>query len=152
MTAEKGKFPSQLVPNQVSKMVGQLASSVQTLAMTVEKGKFLSQLLPNPKGVHEASTSSPQQHGEVKAVMTLRKGKEVDNKVEMPVTKENQIVPVNVEDSPSEEKEETNPREYVPKALFPQRLAKGKKGKSTCEILEIFKHVSVNTPLLDAIK
>ncbi|KAH9769486.1 Integrase catalytic domain-containing protein [Citrus sinensis] len=105
-------------------MVGQLVSSVQTLAMTVEKGKFPSQPVPNPKGVHEASTSSPQQHGEVKAVMTLRKGKEVDNKVEMPVTKENQIVPVNVEDSPSEEKEETNPREYV----------------------------SVNIPLLDAIK
>ena len=65
--------------------------------------------MPNPKRVHEASTSSPQQHGEVKAVMTLRKGKEVDNKVEMLMTKENQIVPVNVEDSPPEEKEETNP-------------------------------------------
>ena len=110
--------------SSLEKMVGQLASSVQTLAMTVEKGKFPSQPVPNPKGVHEASTSSPQQHGEVKAVMTLRKGKEVDNKVEMPVTKENQIVPVNVEDSPPEEKEETNPREYVPKAPFPQRLAK----------------------------
>ena len=40
--------------------------------------------------------------------MTLRKGKEVDNKVEMLVTKENQIVPVNVEESSPEEKEETN--------------------------------------------
>ncbi|KAH9686664.1 hypothetical protein KPL70_014445 [Citrus sinensis] len=117
--------------SSLEKMVGQLASSVQTLAMTVEKGNFPSQPVPNPKGVHEASTSSPQQHGEVKAVMTLRKGKEVDNKVEMPVTKENQIVPVNVEDSPTEEKEETNPREYVPKAPFPQRLAKRKKEKST---------------------
>ncbi|KAK9208804.1 hypothetical protein WN944_001164 [Citrus x changshan-huyou] len=77
-------------------MVRQLASSVQTLAMTVEKDKFPSQLVPNPQGVHEASTSSPQQHEEVKAVMTLRKGKEVNNKVEMPVTKENQIVPVSV--------------------------------------------------------
>ncbi|KAH9688688.1 hypothetical protein KPL70_015210 [Citrus sinensis] len=125
--------------SSLEKMVGQLASSVQTLAMTVEKGKFPSQPVPNPKGVHEASTSSPQQHGEVKAVMTLRKGKEVDNKVEMPVTKENQIVPVNVDDSSPEEKEETNPQEYVPKAPFPQRLAKGKKGKSTGEILEIFK-------------
>ena len=96
--------------------------------MTVEIGKFPSQPVPNPKGVREASTSSLQQHGEVKAVMTLRKGKEVDNKVEMPVTKENQIVLVNVEDSPPEEKEETNPREYVPKAPFPQRLAKGKNG------------------------
>ncbi|KAH9669022.1 hypothetical protein KPL70_021622 [Citrus sinensis] len=80
--------------SSLEKMVGQLAFSVQTLAMTVEKGK------------------------------------EVDNKVEMPVTKENQIVPVNVEDSSSEEREETNPREYVPKAPFPQRLAKGKKEKS----------------------
>ena len=57
----------------------------------------------------------------------------------MPVTKENQIVHVNVEDSPSEEKEEINLLEHVPKALFPQRLAKGKKEKSTGEILEIFK-------------
>ncbi|KAH9649110.1 hypothetical protein KPL70_025865 [Citrus sinensis] len=81
--------------SSLEKMMGQLASLVQTLAMTVEKGK------------------------------------EVDNKVEMPMTKENQIVLVNVDDSPSEEKEETNPREYVPKAPFPQRLAKGKKGKST---------------------
>ena len=84
--------------------------------------------------------------------MTLRKRKEVDKKVEMPVTKENQIVPVIVEDSSPEEKEETNPQEYAPKAPFPQRLAKGKKGKSTDEILEIFKQVSVNIPLLDAIK
>ncbi|KAH9698032.1 hypothetical protein KPL71_023850 [Citrus sinensis] len=128
--------------SNLEKMVGQLASSVQTLAMTVEKGKFPSQLVPNPKGVHEVSTSSPQQHREVKAVMTLRKGKEIDNKVEMPVTKTNQIVLVNAEDSSSEEKEETDPREYVPKAPFPQRLAKGKKEKSTGEIFEIFKQDS----------
>ena len=68
------------------------------------------------------------------------------------MTKENQIVHVNVEDSSPEEKEETNPREYIPKALFPQRLAKRKKEKFTGEILEIFKQVSVNIPLLDAIK
>ena len=84
--------------------------------------------------------------------MTLRKEKEVDNKVEMPVTKENQIVPVHVDDSSPEEKEATNPREYVPKAPFPQRLVKGKKRKFTGEILEIFKQVSVNIPLLGAIK
>ncbi|KAH9724538.1 hypothetical protein KPL70_007523 [Citrus sinensis] len=145
-------FNSQAQSVSSQKMVGQIVSSVQNLAMTVEKCKFPSLLVPNPKGVHEASTSSPQQDGEVKAVMILRKGKEVDNKVEMPVTKENQIVPVNVDDSPSEEKEETNSQEYVPKAPFPQRLTKGKKGKSTGEILEIFKQVSVNIPLLDAIK
>ena len=117
--------------------------------MTVEKDKFPSQPIFNPKGVHEASTSSPQQYGEVQAVMTLWKGKEVDNKVEMPVIKETQIVTVNVEDWQLEEKEEINPREYVPKAPFPQKLTKGKNGKSTGEILEIFKQVSVNIPLLD---
>ena len=53
-------------------MVGQLASSVQTLAIIVEKNKFPSQPVSNPKGlVNEVSTSSPQQYQEVKAVMTL---------------------------------------------------------------------------------
>ena len=63
---------TQLVSN-LKKIVGQLVSSVQTLAMTVEKSKFPSQPVPNPKGVYEANTSSPQQHGEVKVIMTLRK-------------------------------------------------------------------------------
>ena len=57
----------------------------------------------------------------------------------MLVTKTTQIVPVNVEDSSSEEKEKTNPREYIPKVPFPQRLAKGNNGKSNGEIFEIFK-------------
>ena len=59
---------------------------------------------------------------------------------------------MSVEDLSPEEKEETNPREYVLKAPFPHRLAKGKKGKSTGEIFEIFKQVSVNIHLLNAIK
>ena len=65
--------------------------------MTVEKGKFLSQPVLNSKGVNEVSTSSLQQHREVKVVMTLQKRKKIDNKIEMPVTKMNQIVPVNTE-------------------------------------------------------
>ena len=68
------------------------------------------------------------------------------------MTKANQIVPINVENSSPEEKKKTNPREYIPKAQFPYRLAKGKKGKSTGEILEIFKQVSVNISLLDDTK
>ena len=74
--------------------------------------------MPNSKRVHEVSTDSPQQRGEVKAVMTLWKWKEVDSKVEMLVIKTNQILPVHAEDSSSEAKEETNPQEYVPKVLF----------------------------------
>ena len=45
----------------------------------------------------------------------------------------------------------SNPQASL-KAPFPHRLAKGKKGKSTVEILDIFKKVSVNIHLLDAIK
>ena len=78
---------AQLV-SSLEKMVEQLAFSIQTLAMTIETDKFPSQPVHNPKGVHELSTSSPQQHREVKDVMTLQKGEEVDNKMEMPVTKE----------------------------------------------------------------
>ena len=48
--------------SNLKKMVGQLTSSVQTLAMIIEKGKFPSQPVPNSKEVHEASISSPQQH------------------------------------------------------------------------------------------
>ena len=101
---------AQLV-SSLEKMVGQFASSVQTLAMIIEKGKLPSQPVPNPKGVNKVSTNSPHQHREVQAVMTFRKGKEVDNKLEMSVTKTNQIVPVNAEDSSPDEKEETDPRE-----------------------------------------
>ena len=104
--------------SSLEKMVGQLASLVQILAMTVEKGRFLSQPVPNPKGVHEVSTSSPQQHGEVKAVMTLRKEKDVDSKMEMPVIKQNKIIPVNVENSPSDEKKKPTHENMFPKLHF----------------------------------
>ena len=51
-----------------------------------EKGKFPSQTQPNPKGVHELSSSSepPSRIDEVKAVITLRSGKEVEQPVPKP--------------------------------------------------------------------
>ena len=50
-----------------------------------EKGKFPSQTLPNPRGVHEVSFSSEPNPrlDEVKAIITLRSGKEL----KQPVTK-----------------------------------------------------------------
>ena len=52
-----------------------------------EEGRFPSQPLPNPRGVHELSYSSepPQKMDEVKAVNTLRSGKEVDQPMPKPV-------------------------------------------------------------------
>ena len=44
-----------------------------------EKGKFPSQTQPNPKGMHEVSSSSEpnSRMDEVKAIITLRSGKEI---------------------------------------------------------------------------
>lgn len=67
--------------------------------MTIKKVKFPSQPVPNPKEMHEMSTSLSQQSKEVKAIMTLQKGKEVDNKMEMPMKKTTQFVPLDSKDS-----------------------------------------------------
>ena len=48
-----------------------------------EKGRFLSQTLPNPKGVHEIGSSSNSRMDEVKAIITLRSGKEIEQPVPM---------------------------------------------------------------------
>lgn len=107
----------------------------------------------NPKGVHEVNTSSSQLYEEIKDVITLRKGKEVNNKVEMSIKKSTtQILPLDFEESSPKEKEESSPREYVLKAPFPQRLVKTKKRNSTSEVMEIFKEVRVNIHFLSAIK
>ena len=80
--------------------------------------------------------------------MTLRKVKEVDNKVEMPLRKTTQIIPLEYEDPSTKDKEDSNPQE----AHFPQRLTKVKKRSITGEIMEIFKQGSIDISLLDAIK
>ena len=58
-----------------------------------EKGKFPSQTLPNPRGVHEVSSSSEPNPmmDEVKAIITLRSGKELKQPVLKP-TEEGQEV------------------------------------------------------------
>ena len=48
-----------------------------------EKGRFPSQTLPNPKGVHEIGSSSNSRMDEVKAIITLWSGKEIEQPVPM---------------------------------------------------------------------
>jgi hypothetical protein len=43
------------------------------------------------------------------------------------------------------------PRSFVPKAPYPDRLLAPKKGGKFEDILEVFKHVQINIPFLDAI-
>ena len=50
-----------------------------------EKGRFPSQTLPNQKGVHEIGSSSNSKMDEVKAIITLRSGKEIEQPVPMTI-------------------------------------------------------------------
>ena len=51
---------------------------ITNLLEVQEKGRFPSQTLPNPKGVHEIGSSSNSRMDEVKAIITLRSGKEIE--------------------------------------------------------------------------
>ena len=56
-----------------------------------ERGRFPSQTQPNPREVHELSYSNEPapKMNEVKAVITLRSGKEIEQPVSKPVEKAN---------------------------------------------------------------
>ena len=61
-----------------------------------EKGRFPSQTLPNPKGVHDIGSSSNSRMDEVKAIVTLRSRKEIEQQVPMTAEeteKENEVEP-----------------------------------------------------------
>jgi hypothetical protein len=96
----------------------------------------------------------------MQAITTLRSGKQVDNQV------------ATVEEASDTAREEENqakhttdvgpdtvipsvedkPKNYVRKAPYPERLIALKKSSKFDDILEVFKHVQINIPFLDAIQ
>ena len=58
-------------------------TKINNLLEVQERGRFTSQTLPNPKGVHEVGSSSNSGMDEVKAIITLRSGKEIEQPVPM---------------------------------------------------------------------
>jgi hypothetical protein len=129
-----------------------------------DKGKLPSQAVNNPKACHSGNSSN-QEH--VQAIVTLRSGKRVDNKVVNPEEAEEEE-----QKEKEEEKEEEGdnqkeadaepstvtqdikepPRALVPKAPYPERLQAPKNGGRLEDILEVFKQVQINIPFLDAIQ
>ena len=105
-----------------------------------EKGKFPSQTQPNPRGVHELSSSSEPNPriDEVKAVITLRSGKEVKQPVPKP-TEEGQEAK---EVEPEEEIIKENAVKKSTPPPFPQALKAKKKAINQAEILEVLRHNS----------
>ncbi|RVW25310.1 putative mitochondrial protein [Vitis vinifera] len=138
-----------------------------------EKGRFPSQPHQNPKGVHEVESQEGEssQTKDVKALITLRSGKKIEQPKPKPhVEKEEEIKKgKEMEDKESEISEEKDSdltmnaipekelmkEEMLKKSTsppFPQALH-GKKGiRNAAEILEVLRQVKVNIPLLDMIK
>ena len=147
----------------------QLAISKLTSMHTVqEKGKFSSQPQQNPSGVHEIGETSESsiEKDEVKATITLRGGKQVDQPMPKPkenkggeqeenVKEQEKEKEVNEDDGPKQDEivnEEVKKKDKLLSPPFPKALQSRKVVNNATEIFEVLKQVKVNIPLLDMIK
>ena len=123
-------------------------TGITNLLEVQEKGRFPSQILPNRKGVHEIGSSCNSRMDEVKAIISWRSGKEIEQPVSMTAQeteKEKDAEPERIiirEDSM---------KKHMPPP-FPQALRSKKKFTNQAETWEVLRQVKVNIPLLDMIK
>ena len=85
---------------------------------------------------------------EVKAIVTLRNGKELTK----PSSKATDLEQEAIDTAPREVVSRQTIEEYKPPPPFPQSLRTKKKVINQAEILEVLRQVNVNIPLLDMIK
>jgi hypothetical protein len=125
-----------------------------------DKGKLPSQAVNNPKACNSGNSSN-QEH--VQAIVTLRSRKRVDNKVVNPETDQAEEEEQKEEEGDNQQEGDAEPstvtpvvkepsRALVPKAPYPKRLQAPSNGGKLKDILEVFKHVQINIPFLDAIQ
>ena len=119
-------------------------TKINKLLEVQERGRFPSQTLPNPKGIHEVGSGMD----EVKPIITLRSGKEVDQPMPKPVEESRQ----GEEMQPEHILLEEDSMKYRIPPPFPQALRGKKKSTQQAGILEVLRQVKVNIPLLDLIK
>ena len=123
-------------------------TKINNLLEVQERGRFLSQTLPNPKGVHEVGSSSNSGMDEVKAIITLRSGRKIEQPMPM-------IAEETCKEKEAEPKKVILSEELVKKTMpppFPQALRGKKKTSNQAEIWDVLRQVKVNIPLLDMIK
>ena len=123
-------------------------TKINNLLEVQERGRFPSQTLPNPKGVHEVGSSSNSRMDEVKAIITLRSGREI----ERPVPKAVEETCKEKEDEPERVIISEDSMKHCIPPPFPQALRSKKKASQQAGILEVIRQVKVNIPLLDIIK
>ena len=118
-------------------------TNINKLLEGQERGRFPSQTLPNPKGIHEVGSGMD----EVKSIITLRSGKEVDKPLPKPVEESRQ----GEEMQPEHILLEEDTMKYRTPPPFPQALRGKRKATQQAGILEVLRQVKVNIPLLDLI-
>ena len=118
-------------------------TNINKLLEGQERGRFPSQTLPNPKWIHEVGSGMD----EVKSIITLRSGKEVDQPLPKPVEESRQ----GEEMQPEHILQEEDTMKYRVSPPFPQALRGRKKATQQAGILEVLRQVKVNIPLLDLI-
>ena len=123
-------------------------TKINKLLEVQERGRFPSQTLPNPKGIHEVGSSNSSGMDEVKAIITLRSGKEVDHPMPKPVEESKKGEELHSDQILLKE----DSRKYNIPPPFPQALRGKKKASQQAGILEVLRQVKVNIPLLDIIK
>ena len=123
-------------------------TKINSLLEVQEKGRFPSQTLPNPKRVHEVGSSSNSGIDEVKAIITLRSGREI----EQPVPKAAEETSKGKETEPERVIISEDSMKHCMPPPFPQALRSKKKASQQAGILEVLRQVKVNIPLLDIIK
>jgi hypothetical protein len=143
----------------IAKLETQMGQMANTLNRR-EEGKLPSQPLVNPKGLYRVNATSHMK--QVQAITTLRSGKLVDNQVEDKRDEHTEVSETLQRDKGKQVIKDTSSVDpsletpYVPRAPFPERLKApshfGKQGEKIQDMMETFKQVKVNIPLLDAIK
>ena len=137
--------------SNLNQKIGNLQYSItkiNKLLEVQERGRFPSQTVPNPKGIHEVGSSSNSGMDEVKAIITLRSGREVDQPMPKPVEESRKGEVLQPEHILL--KEDSMKHSMPPP--FPQALRSKKKASQQAGILEVLRQVKVNIPLLDIIK
>ncbi|CAN6677303.1 unnamed protein product [Malus baccata var. baccata] len=140
--------------NELKKQMGQMA---EFLGQFRENGKLPSTTVVNPKGGFESAKA-----------ITLRSGKEVRNKEDekIQIEEDERTYPTARVAPPMPQPSKTfHPstsgkivpnvvvsNTNLPNVPFPRRFAQSKKEESEKDILDTFRKVQVNIPLLDAIK
>ena len=131
------------VDRKLDNMHSEISKLSNQQLQSSEKERFPSQTLPNPKGIHEVGSGMD----EVKSIITLRSGKEVDQPLPKPVEESRQ----GEEMQPEHILLEEDTMKYRIPPPFPQALKGKKKATQQAGILEVLRQVKVNIPLLDLI-